>query len=212
MTKETQQLKKWQTMFGKSYTRRNTFSLNDLQKLYKKDYGVTWTALTGQFTGGIPKDARILEVGCNIGNQLSALQKIGFKNLYGIEPQEYAVDHARKKLKGITVIRGNALDIPFKDGYFDLVFTSGVLIHINPKDIKTAMKEIYRCSRKYIWGFEYYAEKYQEVLYRGEKNLLWKGDFPGIYTGLFPDLKAVKTRLLKYLHNDNVDVMFLLKK
>ena len=36
-------------------------------------------------------------------------------------------------------MRASALDIPFKDGFFELVFTIGVLIHIPPKDLLVAM-------------------------------------------------------------------------
>jgi len=59
----------------------------------------------------------------------------------------------RQKLlpKRINIIHGVADDIPFKDGYFDMVFTSGVLIHISPGNINRVLDEIYRCSREYIW-------------------------------------------------------------
>jgi len=137
---------------------------------------------------------------------------MGYKNLYGIEPQEYAVELSKKATKNINIIKGDVFNIPFKDNFFDLVFTSGVLIHINPHDVKRALREIYRCSKKYIWGFEYYADKYTEILYRGQKNLLWKANFLKIYQDIFPDLKVVKMKFLKYLDNDNIDLMFLLKK
>lgn len=65
---------------------------------------------------------------------------------------------------------------------------------------------------RYIWGFEYYANEYTEIIYRGQRNLLWKANFPKIYTDNFPELKIVNTKFLKYLDNDNIDVMFLLKK
>lgn len=92
------------------------------------------------------------------------------------------------------------------------MFTSGLLIHIAPSDIKVVIQEIHRCTKKYIWGFEYYADKYTEIVYRGKKNLLWKANFPKIYLELFKNLKLVKEKRLKYLNNDNIDAMFLLKK
>jgi len=52
----------------------------------------------------------------------------------------------------VNLIQGSVFDIPFKDKYFDMVFTAGVLIHVSPSDIKKVLKEIYRCSTKYIWG------------------------------------------------------------
>jgi len=58
--------------------------------------------------------------------------KNGINNLYGIELQQYAIEKAKALTKRINIIHGVADDIPFKDGYFDMVFTSGVLIHIHP--------------------------------------------------------------------------------
>jgi len=212
MQKTNRQLEKWTGGFGQEYTERNRSSLSAMEKLNKRYFGVTRTEMNRQFLGRFDRSMRILEVGCNIGNQLLCLQRMGFDNLYGIEPQDYAVEMAKKRAKGIQIIKGNIFDIPFKDGYFDLVFTSGVLIHISPKNIKKALKEIYRCSRKYIWGYEYYSEKYEEIPYRGEKNLLWKGNFVEIYKSLAPNIKIAKLQLHKYLDNKNMDIMFLLKK
>ena len=74
------------------------------------------------------------------------------------------------------------------------------------------MKEIYRCTKKYIWGFEYYADDYTEIRYRGKKDMLWKTNFPKLYLKYFKDLDLVKEKKLKYLEGENTDVMFLLKK
>ena len=208
----TSQLQRWNKIFGKEYTDRNKYTVSQLDKMYKKTYGITRTELNSQFIGKLDREIKILEIGSNIGNQLLVLQKMGFKNLFGLEPLEYAVELSKKRSIGINIIQGSAFDIPFKDNYFDLVFTSGVLIHINPKDIRKAMKEIYRCTNKYIWGFEYFSEKYQEVNYRGEKNLLWKADFPRLYIQNFSDLKLIKVKYIKYLQDKNIDEMFILKK
>lgn len=206
------QLNIWESNFGQEYTDRNNLSLNDLEKLYKNNYGVTRTALNTLFLDKLDYSKKILEIGSNFGIQLLCLQRMGFQNLYGIEPQEYAVHLSKKRTKNINIIRGNVFDVPFKDNFFDIVFTSGVLIHIHPKNIKKALKEIYRCSCEYIWGFEYYSEKYTELEYRGQKEALWKANFPKIYQDIFPDIKIVKVKFLKYQENDNIDVMFLLKK
>ena len=212
MEGKNRQLEKWTGDFGQEYTERNRSSLSAMEKLYKHHFVVTRTEMNRQFVDRFDRSMRILEVGCNIGNQLLCLQRMGFENLYGIEPQEYAVEMVKRRAKGIQIIKGNIFDIPFKDGYFDLVFTSGVLIHISPQNIKKAFKEIYRCSRKYIWGYEYYSEKYEEIPYRGEKGLLWKTDFAKAFRKTFPDLRSVKVQLFKYANNDNLDIMFLLEK
>lgn len=213
MGKITKQMIVWQGIFGKEYTDRNALSLKQLESLHRKLYGITRTEMNSSFLKNLGKSIRILEVGSNIGNQLLCLQKMGFKNLYGIEPQSYAVELSKSRTRGINLIEGNIFDIPFKDGYFDLVFTSGVLIHISPKDIKKAIKEIYRCTRKYIWGFEYYAERYTEINYRGNAELLWKTDFVRLYLNHFSDLNLVSEERFEWSENNkNIDTMFLLVK
>jgi len=136
---------------------------------------------------------RVLEVGCNVGNQLLLLKEMGYTNLWGIELQDYAVEIARKRTSGINIVKGSAFDIPYKDAFFDLVFTSGVLI--------------------YIWGFEYYSpDGYQMINYRGENDLLWKTDFAELFLDRFTDLRLVRKEVLPYRSNDNLDIMYLLEK
>lgn len=162
----------WSGKFGVDYTERNVLSPEKLEDSYNSMYGVTRSSINDMFLEGLNlKYNKILEVGCNVGNQLRLLQKMGYKNLYGIELQEYAVQRAKDLTQGINIIQGEADNIPFKDGYFDLVFTSGVLIHINPKNLSNVMKEIVRCSKKYIWGIEYYKDKFMEVSYRENDNV-----------------------------------------
>jgi pseudaminic acid biosynthesis-associated methylase len=198
--------------FGREYTDRNTLQPDALDALYQKNYGVTRRQLNERFLVEIPLDARILEVGCNAGNQLLTLQEMGFRNLYGVEVQSYALDRAKSRLKGVRLLDASAFDIPYPSGYFDVVFTSGVLIHIAPGDLPNAMTEIHRCSGSFIWGSEYFADEATEVNYRGHHDLLWKTDYAGLYLKQFDDLELAQLRYLPYLVGANVDCMFLLKK
>jgi pseudaminic acid biosynthesis-associated methylase len=211
----TEQLKEWSGNFGIEYTDRNTRTLKEQEEQYIKNYGVTRISMNEEFLSGMDKDIKILEVGCNIGNQLVLLKQMGFTRLYGIEISDYALEIAkrRKETEGISFIKGSAFDIPFKDASFAMVFTSGVLIHISPDDIKKAIFEIHRCSGNYIWGFEYYAEDYQEVTYRDHKELLWKTDFARMYTDNFMDLRLSREKKYTYLEDEKLtDQMFLLEK
>lgn len=207
----TTEEKFWSSGFGTEYLERNKFSNKDLDQLYINNFGIARSKLNKEFLGKL-KLKNILEVGCNVGNQLAMLQTQGFKNLYGIEIFPEAVENAKSYTKNINIIHGSVFDIPFKDNHFDLVFTAGVLIHINPKDTKMAFKEIYRVSNKYIWGYEYYSPRYMALNYRDNKNRLWKNDFCQMYLDLFPSLKIIKRKKLKYLNSENRDEMFLLKK
>ncbi len=212
MDKFTRQMEEWGGQFGKEYTDRNALSLQELDLLYQGYFGLTRTEMNSKFIDNLDRDMKVLEVGSNIGNQLLLLQNMGFKNLYGIELQPYAVELSKSRTKGINIIQGSAFDIPFKDSLFDLVFTSGLLIHIAPEDSNEVLDEIYRCTKQYIWGMEYYAEAYTKVNYRKHADLLWKTDFPKLFLNRFKNLRLAREQLFKYLNDDNVDVMFLLEK
>lgn len=201
----------WQSNFGEEYTERNIFSPEDLNAFYVREYGISRFDMNTEFLSGLDKDIRILEVGCNVGNQLRLLQQMGFNNLYGLELQPYAVQRAKDLTKGINIIQGVADDIPFKDGYFDLVFTSGVLIHIPPELHEKVMTEMYRCTKKHIWGFEYFSDTLSEINYRGNINLLWKSDFSQEFQK-FTSAKEIKRTTYKYVNSDNVDMMYLLER
>jgi len=206
------QEQQWANEFGNEYIERNFLDSSQTEEYFEKTFGIGRKALNEKFLGPLPKNIKILEVGANIGIQLQILQEMGFKNLFGIDINRKSIETAKKIRKNIDIIEGSALDIPFKDNYFDLVFTSGVLIHISPENIQKVMSEIVRCSKKYIWGFEYFAESYTSINYRGNENLLWKGNFAKMYQENFPSLALVKEEKLRYLVSENIDTMFLLKK
>src|ERR1700751_5572614 len=124
---KTKQVDFWSGNFGKEYTDRNPQSLDDWDQLYVKSYGISKTDINAEFIGQLDKNVRILEVGCNVGMQLAGLQRMGFTNLYGIELQSYAVEKSKEVTKGLNIIQGSGFDIPFKDNFFDVVLTNGVL-------------------------------------------------------------------------------------
>jgi len=153
-----------------------------------------------------------LEVGCNLGNQMLVLQQMGFTNLQGIEIHREIVRDTQLRLPSAKVAEGSVLQIPFADASFDLVFTSGVLIHIAPADLTIAMGEIHRCSKTWIWGLEYYAPELTEIPYRGHRNLMWKTDYAQLFLENFSDLELVMEERLPYLADSNVDTMYLLRR
>lgn len=210
----TNQMKKWKSKFGNEYTERNPMTVKEMDELYLQTRGITRTKLDEMFLQRL-KINNALEVGSNLGIQLLILNNLGFGNLYGVELNRHAIDISKEITKGkdIYIIKSPAQNIAFKDSFFDLVFTSGLLIHISPDDINHILDEIHRCSRKYIWGYEYYtADDYLTLNYRGEDNLLWKTDFPKLFLDRFSDLRLIRRKIIKYKNNDNLDIMYLLKK
>ncbi len=205
---KNEQIEFWKSRFGDKYTERNS---GDWDKFYKEQWGVTRTELNEDFLSNLDKQSLMIEFGCNRGNQLKILKNQGFKNLWGLEINKKAIKIARKDTD-LTIIEASAFDTPFKDNYFDLVFTSGVLIHIVPENLNKIIDEIYRVSKKYIWCFEYFSEKCEEIEYRGNKNKLWKNNFLKLFLERYPDLRIIKEKKIKYLSSNNVDMMFLLEK
>jgi len=201
----------WAGDYGREWTRDNERDVDQINRLYDERFGITKTALLERFLGDLPADAKILEVGANSGIQLSCLKELGFNRLYGIDIQREAIELAHKKRPELDVIEGNIFDIPFQDGFFDLVFTSGVLIHIPPEKINSALNEIVRCTNDRIYGHEYYSEEYTEIEHRGHEGVLWKADFPEQYME-GRDLQLVDVDYLEHRDSDNIDVEFSLKK
>jgi len=129
--------------------------------------------VNNNFLGFIDRDIKILEVGTNRGLQIEKLKPMGFKNFYGIEITKRAINICKNRIGNINLVEASALEIPFKDNSFDLVFTSGVLIHIPPDCIDLVIKEIYRISKRFIWGFEYYSDNQtnmQQLFIESMKN------------------------------------------
>lgn len=166
---ETEQLKIWKSDFGDAYTERNNYNPDTRIPAFRKMVGDL-------------EIKKILEVGCNFGNNLVSLSRIGKDyELVGIEPNSHAIKKGRERGEQIAIIEGNGFEIPFVDSYFDLVFTAGVLIHIAPKDLPKAIDEMCRVSGRYVLIVEYHAEREEIVHYRGHNNLLFKNNFKKLF-------------------------------
>jgi len=200
----------WNGSFGRDYTKRNEYTFENTDQLYSDLYGITRSSLNHSFLGNLPKDIKILEIGTNIGSQLHLLDKMGFTALHGIEIQAYALEKAKQNLPGADLRQAPATEVPFPDHYFDLVFTSGVLIHIPPTEIPKVMLEIIRCSRKWVWGFEYFSEHPVEIPYHGHSGLMWKRDFCQLFLDAAPGSKAMHRQKIPYLSDQNIDEMYMI--
>ena len=88
-----------------------------------------------------------------------------------------------------------------------------VLIHFPPNKINKIFDEIHRVTSKWICGFEYFSTKFEEVVYRKNKNLLWKTDYTQLFLRRFKNLYLEKERFYRNISNNKeIDTMFLLKK
>ncbi len=76
------------------------------------------------------KNSRLLDVGCGNGSFMKLLMGVGYKNVFGVEPDE-------RLFKGNTpsnVRLGLATDLPFDDASFDVVYFFNVLHHLENLD------------------------------------------------------------------------------
>lgn len=95
-------------------------------------------------TAAVPKDARILEVGCGSGALVGAMTREGYTNLTGLDLAALAVDTAnRAGLANVVQMDGSQTD--FGDESFDCIIASDVLEHI--MDEQKALAEWMRVLR-----------------------------------------------------------------
>ncbi|MCP3941151.1 MAG: methyltransferase domain-containing protein [Desulfobacteraceae bacterium] len=185
--KMTSQLEFWKSDFGFEYSLRdrNRISKENIQKLH-----CDWGKILSRALTPYPKSA--LEVGCNIGRNLIVLQNY-LDELHAVEPNAKACRAVRenKILENVVLHESDGFSLPYSDNSIDMVFTSGVLIHVCPDDLKKMIQEIYRVSKYYIVCIEYFAHEPREVSYHGKNGLLFKRDFGGLYLDTFPSLTIV---------------------
>ena len=166
---KTEQESFWAGEFGDDYRARNDG--NDLLTCK--------TVYFGEILKTAPNVKSILELGCNIGLNLVALKNINSKfELSGYEINEKSAEIARQRSQG-NIKTGTIIEKIADTTAYDLVFTAGVLIHINPDHLPMVYENMYCLSKKYIALIEYYNPNPVEVNYRGHSQRLYKRDFAG---------------------------------
>jgi pseudaminic acid biosynthesis-associated methylase len=200
----------WQGEYGTEWKDRNEYTPAELDALYEERYGVTRRELNRRFLQDVDHGARILEVGMNYGIQLQLLGEMGYRRLYGVDINRDVLRDVPDSFSFTGVAAADAMALPFPEDTFDLVYTSGVLIHIPQTDLPDIVSELSRVSRRFVWGFEYYAEDRTGIDYRGYDEFLWKDDFVDWFE-THTDLSVVREDHVTYRDNDNLDTMYLLE-
>lgn len=91
----------------------------------------------------------------------------------------------------VTLHEGDGFGLPYPENSIDLVFTSGVLIHIAPDDLAQVTQEIVRVARYYVLAIEYFSHTPESIPYRGMEGYLFKRDFGLHYMEHYPSLSVV---------------------
>lgn len=164
----------WRGDEGDAYQARNAITAPNFKARL-----LLWKKINGYLN---PEPESILEVGAGSGQNLLALSLLNQNaKLWAVEPNAAA----RDALCSLDVAAGPgavidavATDLSaFGTASMDMVFTSGVLIHIPPDDLAKACEEIKRISRRYIVCIEYFAAEPEMKTYRGGADRMWKRDF-----------------------------------
>ena len=164
----------WRGSFGDDYTRR----VNGI-KMVESNIAFFNDALVR--AKGIET---ILEIGCNRGLNLAALEYIDPSAVKtGIDINESAIRAMSMMFDDLKLDKpymhvSSVVDYETPNRY-DLVFTKGVLIHVDPTQLDTVYAKMVELSKRYILVAEYYNPTPVEVPYRGHNGKLFKRDFAG---------------------------------
>lgn len=210
MTYKTAQENFWAGDFGNDYVNRNQ----------SQDITASKIAFFTQAMQKMRAPASVLELGANIGLNLYAINiLIPDVLLHAVEINEKASkileDYLNKNGKaGSQVFNESILEFEAPQKY-DLTFSSGVMIHINPDELKNFYSKLYEYSNKYILISEYYNPTPVEVNYRGHEQRLFKRDFAGEVLDMYPDLDLLDYGFI--YHRDKIfpqddPTWFLLEK
>lgn len=206
---KTEQEDFWSGKFGDAYVERNSD-----ETILASNTALFSTVLSR--TGGGVK--RVIEFGSNIGINLRAIKMlIPSVECSAIEINIKALDVLKQFLPHENIYEGSILDFDAEavKEQFDMALIKGVLIHINPEELKHVYEKLYKCSKKYICIAEYYNPTPVEINYRGYENRLFKRDFAGEMMDKFSDLELVDYGFVYHRDNnfpqDDI-TWFLLKK
>ena len=160
------QHKFWKEEYASSYIEKN--------KVFEENLGVeAWSKMLSK-TSNIET---LLECGCNIGRNISFLDKINpktKKSIIELSPKAFEIvtrNHKLDSCQNSSILESDL------GKTFDLVFTMGVLIHIHPDKLIDNIRKIYDYSNKYILIGEYFNRTPTSIKYQGKNDLLFKMDF-----------------------------------
>ncbi len=103
----------------------------------------------------IPKDAKILDVGCNYGSLIFNLHSLGYKNIFGVEINKNAIEKGKTFYPEISnnLNTYEAGNIPFENNTFDVILMFDVIEHIPNVDnfLKNEVRRILRTGGTFIF-------------------------------------------------------------
>ena len=109
----------------------------------------------------------VLDAGCGAGRYAFALKYLGCRHIIGIDISQESVQLALRMnpfaSNNVVFLQGSALELPFADETFDLIFSNGVLHHT--LSTQKGLNEIFRVLKDPGGCFLY--------LYGGKDSFFW---------------------------------------
>ena len=121
----------------------------------------------------------VIDCGANIGRNISFLKDsrlVPNAEFYALDINQDALKKLNSVFPDVQTQNVNLLDFSVEKT-FDLVFTSGVLIHVDPKNLHSVFGNLMKVTKKYLLMIEYFNRTLIEIPYHGKERLLWKMDF-----------------------------------
>jgi hypothetical protein len=193
--KSTAPVKDWAGSFGDAYQERcqsNWASIKNRSRLF----GDIFQAMenSSKANPSLPAfPSSVIEVGGGCGDNLRAIDMIYERSRQPIKLMSCDPNAAARKAMAdvATVVPGDLDQLPYQDDAADMVFTSGVLIHVPPADLPRAMSEIHRVAKRWILSIEYFNPTPDEIVYQDRPGMLWRRDFGQAWLDKYPTLKTV---------------------
>lgn len=108
----------------------------------------------------LPKNAKILDVGCGKAFLLYELkQLLPDAEITGFDISEYGIANAKEEIRDRLFVYRAQDRYPFGDKYFDLVITLGVFHNLRLFELKTALEEIERVGKQAYLMVESYRNE-----------------------------------------------------
>jgi pseudaminic acid biosynthesis-associated methylase len=160
----------WSGTFGDEYTSRNRVAWEKRIPFWREILALT-------------QARSVLDVGCNAGWNLRAIKAVDpAVEAMGVDINAAAVAEAEAAGVEAHLMAINQVGAVISG--FDLVCTSGVLIHVAPADLPEAMRNIVQASNRWVLAVEYESETEEQIDYRGNSERLWKRPFGRLYEAL----------------------------
>ena len=133
---------------GKNFSNVIQWYEDNAQKYANASSGLINNNLIKKFTNLLKSKGKILDAGCGPGRDSKVFCDLGF-NVFGVDLSSNLLKIASKKCPKSVFKKANFLSLPFEDEYFDGIWASASLLHLeNTDDVKKALNEFNRVLKR----------------------------------------------------------------